>query len=80
MNRLTFRLVARNQPMTGVDRYYDCDCCGQSTPRALISRCWAYGIETYACPVCRGYTAEDIIQSFDEADLEAWHRWTRGVL
>lgn len=29
----------------------ECDCCGQM--RAL-ERCWAYGIETFACDECRG--------------------------
>jgi hypothetical protein len=28
-----------------------CDCCGRL---ADLSRCWAYGIETFACEACRG--------------------------
>jgi hypothetical protein len=28
-----------------------CDCCGERRP---VSRCVAYGIETYACAECRG--------------------------
>jgi hypothetical protein len=34
---------------------YDCDCCGKETPRRLIRQCWtACGVETWACPACRG--------------------------
>jgi hypothetical protein len=29
----------------------ECDCCGGQRP---LTRCWAYGIETYACEECRG--------------------------
>jgi hypothetical protein len=28
-----------------------CDCCGKLR---VLSRCWAFGIETYACDECRG--------------------------
>jgi hypothetical protein len=28
-----------------------CDCCGQATE---LTRCEAYGIETFACEKCRG--------------------------
>jgi hypothetical protein len=63
--------------MTGVNRTYDCDCCGAPTPRALITCSWAFGLETHACPLCRGHSPSDIISTYDEADLEAWHRWTR---
>jgi hypothetical protein len=31
-----------------------CDCCEQYVARDQITRCWAYGIETYACDACRG--------------------------
>ena len=34
---------------------YDCDCCGKSTPAAQITVCWAFGMETFACPACRGW-------------------------
>jgi hypothetical protein len=30
-----------------------CDCCDKSVPAEEISRCWAYGIETFACEECR---------------------------
>jgi hypothetical protein len=29
----------------------ECDCCGEMK---LLSRCLAYGIETFACDACRG--------------------------
>lgn len=29
----------------------ECDCCGKMRP---LSKCWAYGIETWACDECRG--------------------------
>lgn len=41
-----------------VGRYYrnwrqrpECDCCGK---RGAVSKCFAFGIETYACDDCRG--------------------------
>jgi hypothetical protein len=40
-------------------RTYDCDCCGALTPICLIQRCWTTtGIETFACPACRGEEEE----------------------
>jgi hypothetical protein len=32
-----------------------CDCCARMVPRDEISRCWAHGIETFACDDCRGW-------------------------
>jgi hypothetical protein len=61
--------------MTGVERNYDCDCCGQSTPRALVTCSWPFGLETWACPVCRGWTDEDITDFYTEDELESWDRW-----
>jgi len=29
----------------------ECDCCGHVKP---LSRCWASGVETFACDKCRG--------------------------
>jgi hypothetical protein len=29
----------------------ECDCCGEK--RAELTRCWAFGIETFACDECR---------------------------
>ena len=29
----------------------ECDACGKMKPG--VSKCWAYGIETYACDDCR---------------------------
>lgn len=29
----------------------ECDCCGKMKPD--VERCWAYGIETFACEECR---------------------------
>jgi hypothetical protein len=29
----------------------DCDCCGKEAP---LSRCFSYGLETFACDACRG--------------------------
>ena len=46
-----------------------CDCCAQYVARDQIARCWAYGIETYACAACRGVPPED-----DENEL-ATARW-----
>ena len=37
---------------------YDCDCCGEPTPREQITCVWAFGIETYACPTCRNAEPE----------------------
>lgn len=34
----------------------DCDCCGRMRP---LTRCWAYGIETFACDECLGIEPED---------------------
>jgi hypothetical protein len=32
-----------------------CDVCGASTTGHLIQQCWSVtGIETFACPACRG--------------------------
>lgn len=31
----------------------DCDCCGR---RRVVYRCWAFGIETYACEECHEAT------------------------
>jgi hypothetical protein len=28
-----------------------CDCCGKMRP---LTKCWAHGIETWACDECRG--------------------------
>lgn len=33
---------------------YECDCCGKMVEPDSISRCWPFGIETYACEKCRG--------------------------
>lgn len=47
----------------------DCDCCSKYRP---LSRCWAYGIETWACDECRGFeeseprTEEDLDQEDEE--------------
>lgn len=38
------------------DLWGDCDCCGKNRP---LSRCWASGIETFACDECRGFEEED---------------------
>jgi hypothetical protein len=29
----------------------ECDCCGELR---VLSRCWPFGIETYACDECQG--------------------------
>jgi hypothetical protein len=34
-------------------REAQCDCCARYVPRDEISRCWAFGIETFACDECR---------------------------
>jgi hypothetical protein len=57
--------------MTGVERTYDCDSCGRTTPRSLIRLGWAYGTETYACVTCWGQGPEDL----DEVELETYNRW-----
>ena len=57
--------------MTGVERTYDCDCCGRSAPRSLIRLGWAYGIETYACVDCWDGGTDDL----DEEELETYARW-----
>lgn len=31
---------------------HQCDCCGEMV--AEVNRCWAFGIETFACGKCRG--------------------------
>jgi hypothetical protein len=40
--------------MTWGDRITECDCCGARVSRERIGRVVAYGIETFACDVCRG--------------------------
>jgi hypothetical protein len=41
-------------------RTYDCDCCGRSTLRHHVQQCWTpSGLETWACPECRGEQSED---------------------
>jgi hypothetical protein len=45
-----------------------CDCCGEF--RYSITRCWAYGIETFACGACRGDP---------EAEAEAEEDYGRGM-
>jgi hypothetical protein len=40
--------------MTWGDRITECDCCGARVSRERIGRVIAYGIETFACDVCRG--------------------------
>jgi hypothetical protein len=40
-------------------RTYDCDCCGRMTPSRYIEQCWTTtGLETWACPACRGEEEE----------------------
>jgi hypothetical protein len=38
------------EPPIEADELRECDCCGKL---AVLSRCWAYGIETFACDECR---------------------------
>jgi hypothetical protein len=41
-------------------RTFDCDCCGRSTLRRHVQQCWTdSGLETWACPACRGEQPED---------------------
>jgi hypothetical protein len=55
-----------------------CDCCAQYVARDQITRCWAYGIETYACDACRGVPPEDDENELD-VDLEAHCRARSGL-
>jgi hypothetical protein len=41
-----------------------CDCCERRL--VIISRCEAYGIETYACYLCRGDDSLDPYGEYDE--------------
>jgi hypothetical protein len=36
---------------------FSCDVCTDTVPSCDVSKCQAYGIETYACGACRGERA-----------------------
>ncbi len=36
-----------------------CDCCDRMVPFDRLHHLWAFGIETYACPVCCGDDEDD---------------------
>jgi len=47
-------------------RTYDCDCCGAATPARLIRQCTSTtGIETFACPACRGEEPYEYDEEFN---------------
>lgn len=35
----------------------ECDCCARYP--VVLNRCWATGIETYACALCHGYEKDE---------------------
>ena len=38
-------------------RTYSCDCCGKDSRN--VEQCWVSGLETWACPACRGVDEEE---------------------
>ena len=40
----------------------ECDCCGR---KRELTRCWPFGIETFACDECRGIPPDDEMRQTD---------------